>query len=100
MSYMVATWKVDPEGESPGSGWAPGRFEPNPKYGFHSTNLDAKRAYLTVHSPNWQNLSAEKVKGQFHSITKANSFSKKRAKILKVDSQQCTPKLMNEDSKS
>jgi hypothetical protein len=100
MSYMVATWKVNPEGESPGPGWAPGRFEPNPKYGFHSTNLDAKRAYLAVHAPGWSNLSAEKVKGQFHSITKANSFSKKNVKILKVDNPQCTPQPIPEASKS
>ena len=100
MSYMVATWKVDPAGESPGPGWAPGRFEPNPKYGVHSTNLEAKRAYLAVHSPEWSDLNPEKVKGQFHSIARANSFSKKSAKILKVDNRQCTPKPTHEGNRS
>ncbi|MGB8698943.1 MAG: hypothetical protein WCD18_05960 [Thermosynechococcaceae cyanobacterium] len=85
MGYMIGIWTIDREGVSPGPGWAPGWFVPDLKYGVHPTNIEAKRAYLVVHCPNFSNLGAEKVKGMFHSLTKANSFSVQKAKVLRVE---------------
>jgi hypothetical protein len=91
MSYMIGIWTVDPEGTSPGPGWKPGKFVPNQKYGVHNTNLQAKRAYLAVHAPAFENLQAERVKWDFHQMTRARSWSFQQAKVLKVEQPKAEP---------
>jgi hypothetical protein len=91
MSYMIGTWTVDPEGISPGPGWKPGKFVPSLKYGVHNTNLQAKRAYLAVHAPGFENLKAERVKWDFHQMTRARSWSFQQAKVLKVEQPKAEP---------
>ena len=91
MSYMIGTWTFDPEGTSPEPGWKPGKFVPNQKYSVHNTNLEAKRAYLAVHAPGFENLSAEKVKWNFHQMTRARSWSIQKVKVLKVKDAKAEP---------
>jgi hypothetical protein len=85
MSYMIGTWALDPEGNSPEPGMRPGKFVPNQKYGEHKTNLEAKRAYLAVHAPGFEDVSADKVKWFFHDMTRARSWSIQKVKVLKVE---------------
>jgi hypothetical protein len=81
MSYAVGIWAADPNGTKPDNVTKPGIYKPEEKYGYHKTNIQAKRAYICSLNPEFKTVSDDIIKYHFKA---SNSFIK-TAKIVIID---------------
>jgi hypothetical protein len=80
MKYAVGIWTADPNGVKRDPLTIPGTYRINEKYGYHTTNIQAKRAYVNAHWLGSESVSDKNIKYYWD---RNNSF-RKTAKIIKI----------------